>query len=115
MDDLPAYKPYRKGTVEALNGAVEEMLLVSLPRSPRRARLPAAREDHFMRLPGAQVVSTRALLAARENIRAPIAAQAMICIYGQAGHGKSFAVNASLYELAPKLTRRTLQTGRGDA
>ncbi|UQW99230.1 transposase family protein [Streptomyces sp. RerS4] len=31
VDDLPAYKPYRKGTIEALNGAVEEMLLVSLP------------------------------------------------------------------------------------
>jgi hypothetical protein len=59
-----------------------------------------------MRLPGAQVVSTRALLTARENIRAAIEAKAMICIYGQAGNGKSFAVNASLRELAPKLTRR---------
>ncbi|MDT0612650.1 ATP-binding protein [Streptomyces lancefieldiae] len=72
----------------------------------RRGRLPREREDHFMRLPGAQVVSTRALLTARENIRAAIEAKAMICIYGQAGNGKSFAVNASLRELAPKLTRR---------
>lgn len=38
VDDLPAYKPYRKGTVEALNGAVEQMLLVSLPGYTRRAR-----------------------------------------------------------------------------
>lgn len=38
VDDLPAYKPYRKGTVEALNGAVEEMLLVSLPGYTHRAR-----------------------------------------------------------------------------
>ncbi|MFJ8313121.1 MULTISPECIES: Mu transposase C-terminal domain-containing protein [unclassified Streptomyces] len=38
VDDLPAYKPYRKGTVEALNGALEEMLLVSLPGYTRRAR-----------------------------------------------------------------------------
>ncbi|MFJ5635731.1 AAA family ATPase [Streptomyces goshikiensis] len=38
VDDLPAYKPYRKGTVEALNGAVEEMLLVSLPGNTHRAR-----------------------------------------------------------------------------
>jgi hypothetical protein len=30
----------------------------------------------------------------------------MICIYGQAGNGKSFAVNASLRELAPTLIRR---------
>ncbi|MGW7821955.1 Mu transposase C-terminal domain-containing protein [Streptomyces puniciscabiei] len=38
VDALPAYTPYRKGTVEALNGAVEEMLLVSLPGYTRRAR-----------------------------------------------------------------------------
>ncbi|MFI9185218.1 Mu transposase C-terminal domain-containing protein [Streptomyces goshikiensis] len=38
VDDLPAYKPYRQGTVEALNGAVEEMLLVSLPGYTHRAR-----------------------------------------------------------------------------
>lgn len=38
VDDLPAYKPYRKGTVEALNGAVEEMLLVALPGCTHRAR-----------------------------------------------------------------------------
>lgn len=38
VEDLPAYKPYRKGTVEALNGAVEEMFLVSLPGYTRRAR-----------------------------------------------------------------------------
>jgi putative transposase len=38
VDDLPTYKPYRKGTVEALNGAVEQMLLVSLPGYTRRAR-----------------------------------------------------------------------------
>ncbi|MFC8583038.1 Mu transposase C-terminal domain-containing protein [Streptomyces sp. NPDC057217] len=38
VDDLPAYKPYRKGTIEALNGAVEEMLLVSLPGCTHRAR-----------------------------------------------------------------------------
>ncbi|MFE6744146.1 Mu transposase C-terminal domain-containing protein [Streptomyces tubercidicus] len=37
VDDLPAYKPYRKGTIEALNGAVEEMLLVSLPGYTHRA------------------------------------------------------------------------------
>ncbi|WP_369780052.1 hypothetical protein [Streptomyces sp. R33] len=29
----------------------------------------------------------------------------MICIYGQAGRGRSLAVNTSLRELAPRLTR----------
>ncbi|GAA1410763.1 hypothetical protein GCM10009639_61930 [Kitasatospora putterlickiae] len=72
----------------------------------RLGRLPAEREDHYMRLRGAQVVGTRALLAVRENIRAAIEARAMICIYGRAGHGKSFAVNASLRDLAPQITHR---------
>jgi putative transposase len=38
VEDLPAYTPYRKGTIEALNDAVEEMFLVSLPGYTRRAR-----------------------------------------------------------------------------
>ncbi|WP_251057277.1 transposase family protein [Streptomyces sp. ISL-94] len=38
VHDLPAYKPYRKGTIEALNDAVEVMFLVSLPGYTRRAR-----------------------------------------------------------------------------
>ncbi|WP_285551174.1 ATP-binding protein, partial [Streptomyces lavendulae] len=60
----------------------------------------------YVDLPDASIVTTRALLTARENIRAAIEARAMICIYGQAGRGKSLAVNTSLRELAPKLTRR---------
>lgn len=38
VEDLPAYTPYRKGTIEALNSAVEEMFLISLPGCTRRAR-----------------------------------------------------------------------------
>ncbi|MFJ4192254.1 AAA family ATPase [Kitasatospora sp. NPDC089509] len=72
----------------------------------RQGRLPAEREDHYMRLRGAHVVGTRALLAVRENIRAAIDAKAMICIYGPTGHGKSMAVNASLRDLAPQITHR---------
>jgi putative transposase len=36
---LPAYTPHLKGTIEQLNDAVEEMLLVSLPGYTRRARM----------------------------------------------------------------------------
>ncbi|MFF5344106.1 Mu transposase C-terminal domain-containing protein [Streptomyces althioticus] len=43
VEDLPAYTPYRKGTIEALNDAVEEMFLVSLPGYTRRARPVGAR------------------------------------------------------------------------
>ncbi|MDH6580725.1 transposase family protein [Kitasatospora sp. MAP5-34] len=38
VHDLPAYTPHLKGTIEQLNDAVEEMLLVSLPGYTRRAR-----------------------------------------------------------------------------
>ncbi|NUP42677.1 MAG: transposase family protein [Streptomyces sp.] len=50
VTDLPAYTPHLKGTIEALNDAVEEMFLVSPPlhrpaeahrRSGRRPRRPA--------------------------------------------------------------------------
>lgn len=37
--DLPAYSPHLKGTVEALNNAVEEMHFVVLPRYTRRQKL----------------------------------------------------------------------------
>lgn len=72
----------------------------------RRGGLPREREDHYMRLPGAHIVGTKALLAVREDIRAAIDAKAMVCVYGAAGRGKSLAVNASLRELAPTHTHR---------
>ncbi|WP_053729724.1 AAA family ATPase [Streptomyces sp. WM6378] len=50
--------------------------------------------------------SKQTALARLQSLRAAIEARAMICIYGQAGRGKSLAVNTSLRELAPKLTRR---------
>jgi putative transposase len=42
--DLPAYAPHLKGTVEALNGAVEEMHFAVLPRYTHRQRLATKRE-----------------------------------------------------------------------
>ncbi|WSI35880.1 transposase family protein (plasmid) [Streptomyces sp. NBC_01340] len=41
--DLPAYSPHLKGTVEALNDAVEEMFLVTLPRYTHRQKLAGNR------------------------------------------------------------------------
>ncbi|WSY37157.1 Mu transposase C-terminal domain-containing protein (plasmid) [Embleya sp. NBC_00888] len=43
VTDLPAYSPHLKGTIEALNDAVEEMFLVSLPRYTGRQRLTGGR------------------------------------------------------------------------
>nr|WP_051967386.1 Mu transposase C-terminal domain-containing protein [Kitasatospora mediocidica] len=41
--DLPAYKPHLKGTIEALNDAVEEMFFVSLPHYVHQQTLPGKR------------------------------------------------------------------------
>ena len=43
VHDLPAYTPHLKGTVEALNDAVQEMFLVSLPRYTHRQKLTGGR------------------------------------------------------------------------
>lgn len=53
----------------------------------------------YVGLPDAQVVTTRALLTARENIMDTVAARAMMCIHGGAGFGKTLAVNTCLHEL----------------
>ncbi|WTH04861.1 Mu transposase C-terminal domain-containing protein [Streptomyces sp. NBC_01578] len=44
VTDLPAYTPHLKGTIEALNDAVEEMFLVSLPRYTHRQTLTGGRK-----------------------------------------------------------------------
>ncbi|MFI0777292.1 Mu transposase C-terminal domain-containing protein [Streptomyces sp. NPDC021212] len=41
--DLPAYNPHLKGTIEALNDAVEEMLFVSMPRYVHQQQLTGGR------------------------------------------------------------------------
>lgn len=66
-------------------------------------QLPPGEGDHYLHrsLPGAQVVSTRPLLTARENIADTVAARAMMCVYGAAGCGKTLAVNCGLRELEP--------------
>ncbi|WP_411107701.1 transposase [Streptomyces sp. cmx-4-9] len=48
VEDLPAYTPHLKGTVEGLNRAVESMFLASLPgyvRQPRPGRRPGRPKD----------------------------------------------------------------------
>ena len=53
----------------------------------------------YVGLPDASIVTTRALLTARENIADTVAARAMMCIHGNAGFGKTLAVNTCLREL----------------
>ncbi|MGW1090954.1 AAA family ATPase [Streptomyces sp. NPDC002596] len=53
----------------------------------------------YVDLPDASIVTTRALLTARENIKDTVEARAMMCIHGGAGFGKTLAVNTCLREL----------------
>ncbi|MFF9010881.1 hypothetical protein ACF087_34500 [Streptomyces goshikiensis] len=53
----------------------------------------------YVDLPDASIVTTKALLTARENIADTVAARAMMCIHGNAGFGKTLAVNTCLHEL----------------
>ncbi|MFJ3861506.1 Mu transposase C-terminal domain-containing protein [Streptomyces sp. NPDC090085] len=51
VEDLPAYTPHLKGTVEGLNRAVEVMFLAALPgyvRQPRPGRRPARPKDEVL-------------------------------------------------------------------
>ncbi|MCX5233449.1 IS4 family transposase [Streptomyces sp. NBC_00233] len=51
VEDLPAYTPHLKGTVEGLNRAVESMFLASLPgyvRQPRPGQRPARPRDEVL-------------------------------------------------------------------
>ncbi|GGN45881.1 ATP-binding protein [Streptomyces fuscichromogenes] len=71
----------------------------------------------YVDLPDASVVTTRALLTARENIADTVAARAMMCIHGGAGFGKTLAVNVCLRALEPgedvcKITFRARPTAR---
>ncbi|MFE9743159.1 Mu transposase C-terminal domain-containing protein [Streptomyces sp. NPDC006477] len=51
VEDLPAYTPHLKGTVEGLNRAVESMFLTSLPgyaRQPRPGKRPSRPKDEVL-------------------------------------------------------------------
>jgi AAA domain-containing protein len=66
-------------------------------------RLPPGEGDHYLyrSLPDARVVSTTALLRARENLADTVEARAMMCVYGASGCGKTLAVNRGLRQLEP--------------
>ncbi|WP_353947330.1 ATP-binding protein (plasmid) [Streptomyces sp. HUAS MG91] len=63
--------------------------------------LPPAPTDHYTPLPDARLVSTQALLTARENLTDTIEARAMMCVHGGAGFGKTMAVTSCLRALEP--------------
>ena len=71
-----------------------------------------AQRDHYLELDQASIVGTKSLLRCRDNLEDVIEAGAMACMYGDAGFGKSLAVNASLRTLAPYNTVRVVFRSR---
>ncbi|MFC9472442.1 AAA family ATPase [Nocardia sp. NPDC056952] len=62
--------------------------------------------EHYLGLAGVNVVATEALMMAHDNLADVIEAQAMMCVHGDAGLGKTLSVNAALCRLAPGLVCR---------
>lgn len=73
---------------------------MSRPRNPS-PEVGEERADHFLGLPGANIVATEALLLTQDNLSEVIEAKAMMCVHGDAGLGKTLSVNAPLRQLAP--------------
>ncbi|MGN9846540.1 AAA family ATPase [Nonomuraea sp. H19] len=67
---------------------------------PSRSLLTEASEDHYLALPGARVVATDALQHTKSYIQQVIEKNAMMCVHGNAGTGKTFCVNEALRCLA---------------
>jgi len=72
----------------------------------------AEQTDHYLHLDDAKIVATRALLACQDNIYDVIETEAMACVHGSAGFGKSLSVNATLREVAPDNTLRVVFRSR---
>lgn len=72
----------------------------------RTGTLPAEPHDHFVRLQGAALVATAAVRHTRDRLQEVIWARAMACVHGDAGLGKTLAVNAALRTLAPENSLR---------
>ncbi|MFE2288691.1 AAA family ATPase [Streptomyces sp. NPDC059443] len=73
------------------------------------SQLPPRETDHYTRLADAAVVTTRALLAARENITDRIDARAMMCLHGPADVGKTLAVNVCRIAFRARPTARAVR------
>lgn len=78
-----------------------------------RSWLSGPEQDvHYLNLADAQIVATQSLLACQDNMYDVIDAQAMACLHGSAGFGKSLSVSASLRVLAPNNTVRVVFRSR---
>jgi AAA domain len=67
-------------------------------------QLPPPSRDHYLGLKGARAMGTKAARDVEQRVRKAIAHQAMICIHGHVGLGKTFAVHTALRKHAPDAT-----------
>ncbi|MFI6503879.1 AAA family ATPase [Nonomuraea typhae] len=67
---------------------------------------PLPGDDHYLRLRDASLIATEGMLTAKENLQVVIKVRGMMCLYGDAGVGKTLSVNASLRDLAPQQSLR---------
>ncbi|MEU8975634.1 ATP-binding protein [Streptomyces monashensis] len=59
---------------------------------------------HYLDLPNANLVPTRTVLRTQKQLQSAINRQAMLCIHGGVGLGKTLTVRTSLRDLAPDTT-----------
>ncbi|MFF4234033.1 AAA family ATPase [Streptomyces sp. NPDC001820] len=65
---------------------------------------PAAPSDHYLSLVGASLIPTLATRTTAKKLNTVITAQAMMCVHGGVGLGKTLAVKVNLRDLAPDNT-----------
>ncbi|MFC9948891.1 AAA family ATPase [Streptomyces pratensis] len=73
---------------------------------PRPSQLPPPSQDHYLGLTGANAMATKAVAETDARILKAIKHNAMICIHGNVGLGKTFAVHTVLRRRAPHTTVR---------
>ncbi|KUL27362.1 ATP-binding protein [Streptomyces regalis] len=64
----------------------------------------APADDHYLGLTGARLMPTTAARLTQRHLKTALKAQAMLCIHGDVGLGKTLAVNTNLRDLAPDKT-----------
>src|SRR4051794_24647812 len=67
---------------------------------------PPGVAEHYIDIPGSKLVATDSVRRAYDNLEDVLAAKAMMCVYGDAGTGKSLSVNAVLRQIAEDATVR---------
>ncbi|MFF5010245.1 hypothetical protein ACFY3G_46510 [Streptomyces phaeochromogenes] len=67
---------------------------------------PRPSQDHYLGLTGANAMATKAVAETEARILKAIKHNAMVCIHGHIGLGKTFAVHTVLRRRAPEATVR---------